>query len=555
LKFLGSGNFEFGKIEEHIDTGRWLRCAAGIDVHKHTAIATIMIPDFKANKLRTLTQKFAIKHSSLEDLNRWFEEYKEYGLEYYGIEATSTYYRPVEYALKSNFKQVLLNPYLLKERRKTDKKDSQTIAYVVLAGIFKPNYVMPEIQQLLKTVNRRIIKEIVKRTSASNAIGTTLTNYNILLANEIQVLSVSGKQILCAIVDGEKDSEKAVDKAKYYQAASREIKRKAIVQSLTALPELPSSVRITIGSLYNTAIFHEKQIELYSKELQGLITQYEVKLEATGQILKAIDAIRWLQTIPGVSIRYAETFVAEMGIDMKRFPTAKHAISYAGFNPEKRVSADKIVSSSSLNGNRFVHSVALQVAQSLLQIAKADNELARWGREYKRQNGNSIAAHNKAVAAVARRIVYISWILLSKCEPYSSSQYHFDAKQQKHEKKISNISKQAQDLRASLSQSELSSTSKAKSLQIINTFSQIIGINTSFQVVPNMKDADLIELNLSNRVINILKKEHVNRISILIYHLLSGTLLNLKGLGPISYNEITNALFEAGYLFKTDTNT
>ena len=110
-------------------------------------------------------------------------------------------------------------------------------------------------------------------------------------------------------------------------------------------------------------------------------------------------------------------------------------------------------------------------------------------------------------------------------------------------------------LRASLSQSELSSTSKAKSLQIINTFSQIIGINTSFQVVPNMKDAHLIELNLSNRVINILKKEHVNRISILIYHLLSGTLLNLKGLGPISYNEITNALFEAGYLFKTDTNT
>ncbi|MBK8433834.1 MAG: transposase [Chloroflexi bacterium] len=114
MKHLGKDQIPFGQTSTEVLEGRWLPASAGIDIHKETLTATVLIPDFETQTITKYAQKFNTDHYSLTSLASWLMQFKPLGLTRYGIEATSTYYRPVEYALSGLFQQVLINPYLLK---------------------------------------------------------------------------------------------------------------------------------------------------------------------------------------------------------------------------------------------------------------------------------------------------------------------------------------------------------------------------------------------------------------------------------------------------------
>lgn len=552
-KYLGKGQLETGQTITRTTEGHWLPAAAGIDIHKHMAMVTVLIPDFNTSNLTRHTRKFDTNRPGLEEIRQFLLEFKAQGLQCYGIEATSTYYRPIEYALRNDFKQVLINPYLLKEARKTDAKDSRTIAYVVLTGLFKPNFVLPDIQVQLKTVNRRLDKAIAQRTTSSNAIEMVLTNYNILLGQEMRMLSASGRLILEAIISGIRHPQQAAQAATYYsqsESPDRVAKFNAIITSLSELPNLPQSVITTIRQLYLNILATEQQIEEYQTLLTHLIDQYQIIIPETGEIFTANDAKHLLMTLPGVSNRFAETWIAEMGIDMQRFPDAGHAVSYAGFNPEKRVSADKVTSARTPPGNKQIHNLTIQCAQGLLQHAKADNPLARWGREYRSRNGATGAGHNMAAAAIGKRLIHAAWYMLSNQQPYNDEQYNFTSRRSDADKKVTRLYTDVS--RLDLDATELTPATKAKALAIINNLAHMVGADSQFRIVPNTPDGKIETLNLPTRVQNVLLKAEITKISNLVYLWANQTLTSVPGVGNNAYNNIVNALFEKGFIVKTN---
>lgn len=552
-KYLGKGQLETGETITKTTEGHWLPAAAGIDIHKHMAMVTVLIPDFTTSQLTRHTRKFDTTRPGLEEIRQYLLQFKPQGLQCYGIEATSTYYRPVEYTLRNDFSQVLINPYLLKEARKTDAKDSRTIAYVVLTGLFKPNFVLPEIQTQLKTVNRRLDKAISQRTTSSNAIEMILTNYNILLGQELRMLSASGRAILEAIIlDNITNPQEAATRATYYSNSdlpTRQDKYNAITNSLSELPHLPPSVISTIRQLYLNIISIEQQIENYQNLLESLIAQYQIIIPETGEIFTAKEAQRLLMTLPGASTRFAETWIAEMGIDMSRFPAATHAVSYAGFNPEKRVSADKVTSTRTPPGNKQIHTVTIQCAQGLLQHAKAENPLARWGREYRSRNGATGAGHNLAAGAIGKRLIHAAWYMLSNQQEYTDEQYNFTSRRSDADKKVSRLYTDV--ARLDLDTNELTQATKAKAMAIINNLAHMVGADSQFKIVPATPDGKIETLHLPTRVQNVLLKADITKISNLVYLWANQTLSSIPGIGETTYNTIVNSLFEKGFIVKT----
>jgi hypothetical protein len=71
-KYLGKGHLSISDTVENVCEGRWLTCAAGIDIHKHMAMATVLVADFDSHKQLEFTRKFQTTHASLQELKAWF---------------------------------------------------------------------------------------------------------------------------------------------------------------------------------------------------------------------------------------------------------------------------------------------------------------------------------------------------------------------------------------------------------------------------------------------------------------------------------------------------
>lgn len=552
-KYLGKDRLPIGQENVETLSGRWLPAAAGIDIHKHTLTATVLIPDFTTQTITKHAQKFSTDYNALRELRDWLNSFKPYGLTRYGIEATSTYYRPVEYALQGHLEQVLINPFLLKERRKTDAKDSYTIAYTVLTGLFQPTLPTPDIQQQLKTLNRRLRKATERRTAASNAIETTLTNYNILIGQHLRMLSASGRAIIEAIISGASTPEKAAEAATYYSQSSLEERQKKyleILTSLSHLPDFPEAARFTIRQLYSTALFFDEQITAYRQEIDQLLTTFKA-ITPDGEILiTAQEAYDLLLTIPGANQHFALTFIAECGLDMRRYPSAAHLVSYCGFNPEKRVSADKVTSASSLPGNKVMHAITTQIAQALLQTSKT-NPLAIWGRQYRTRNGSSAGAHNMAVAAVARRLINATWYILTKKEPYRDDNYDFTVSEKNAQREVKRLLRHANEVSNTVNRNDINPATRAQALAIMSSVAALIGADFShLRIVPGRPDCPITDLNLPSRVTTTLAKRDMTKVSQLVFAWASQTLADTPGIGETSLNLIIESLLTHNYLSK-----
>lgn len=551
-KYLGRDKLRLGDTVVTSTTGHWLPAAAGIDVHKRMLVATVLIADFGESTLTRHVRKFETSRSGLDELRDWLCTFKARGLDRYGIEATSTYYRPVEYTLRDDFAQVLINPYLLKEARKTDAKDSRTIAYVVLTGLFKPNYVMPPQINELRTLMRRYHKAVGRRTAANNAMETVLTNYNVTLAREIALSSTSGQQVLAAIVAGGHDAVEVASTATYYQSdnPARSAKRDAIIASLGDLTLLPHAARITIAQLLADYQHADNAADLYVNQALDLLPSLHKVDKSTGEILmNGEDALELLITLPGGSIKFALTLICELGIDMDRFPTPGNLVSYCGLSPEKRVSADRVSSASpALPGNSYVRPMAVQVAQGLMQSSKS-SPLGAWGRAHRARNGSTSAAHNRAVAAVAKRLITSVWHILTTRTPYTDDGYDYTANTTQATKAASRLAKHATELATTLRATDLDDRGRANLLNSLTSLAALAGItSTTLSIVPGRADAPIDTLNLPKRTINVLQAANISLVSGACYAWATGTLSSVPGIGERSVQAITLALVEAGYL-------
>ncbi len=479
----------------------------------------------------------------------WVE--KKHGETEFVIESTSTYHRPVVHALQGAFRPIIVNPVLIGQtKKKTDKYDAALLAYHGLTGIWAPSYMLCGLQHDLTVVNRRFMKAMQQITRAANAIGTRLIDANLLLPREIQMKNASARAIVQAIAEGVTSPIEAVNRATYYARHQDIPERRAtyvrLIEALTVLPDVSASVRQVLTALLVDMRHWERQCLLYHQGMYVQLRQLTLAY-ADGRTLTGEALIALLQTIPGVGARYGEVLLAEAGLDVvARFGKAQALEAFAGFDPRKTYSADKVLSSSSRKGNKQLHSTTIQIAQGLLQHGKRQNPIATWGRAYKMRQGGTTDAHNQAVAAVGKRIVRISYHILRTGTPYDGSQYNFTARHTNVVKRLRHVSTRVHDLVKEIHQTEVDDTARAIATDVIHAFSSLAGIESGFTLKATTADVAVEELGFTTRTTRVLQQASITTLSMLWFRLIQGTLLEVNGFGQKSYEDVVEVLVASG---------
>jgi transposase len=144
---------------------------------------------------------------------------------------------------------------------------------------------------------------------------------------------------------------------------------------------------------------------------ESTLTQERVSEDGPKLPLSYQQAIALLDSIPGVNQRIAEIFIAEVGTDMQRFPTAQHLASWVGLCPGNHQSAGKQIRGTTRKGNRWLRQALIEAAQGAMRTK--DTYLSAQGRRLTHRRGKK-----RAVVAVAHTILIIAYHILQRQQPY-----------------------------------------------------------------------------------------------------------------------------------------
>jgi transposase len=294
------------------------RCA-GLDVHKDSVVAAVRcVSPPRHHEVRS----FATTTQGLLALAEWLTSH---GCTHVAMEATGVYWKPVWHLLEGHVELVLANAQHIRNvpGRKTDVNDATWIADLLAHGLIRSSFVPPAAIQELRDLTRTR-KQLVREISQhSLRIQKVLEDANLKLGSVLSdVLGQSGRAMLEAIIAGEEDPERLAALA----LGTARRKHAALVEALRG--------RVTSH--------HRAMLQLHL----GLVDALDAALrEIDVRVGKSLEPIRasahLLTTMPGVSDLVANVIVAEIGIDMTRFPTSGHLISWAGLCPRNDESAGK----------------------------------------------------------------------------------------------------------------------------------------------------------------------------------------------------------------------
>jgi transposase len=311
------------------------------------------------------------------------------------MESTGVYWKPVFNLLEGSVRVLLVNAEHIKQvpGRKTDVKDCQWIAQLLQHGLLKASFVPPQPIRELRDLTRQRTQLIQERSAAANRIQKVLEDANIKLASvATDVLGVSGRDMLKALIAGETDPEKLADLA-----------RQRMRQKIPALQQaLLGHVTEHHRFLLRLHLDHVTQLE---KLIGRLSTRIEKVLAPLG------EAQEHLQTIPGVSQRVAETVLAEIGTHMEQFPSADHLASWAGMCSGNNESAGKRRSGRSTKGDRWLKRILVQAAWAASHTK--GTYLAAQYRRLARRRGSK-----RALVAVGHTLLVIMYYVLKRGTTY-----------------------------------------------------------------------------------------------------------------------------------------
>ncbi len=318
------------------------RCCAGLDVHKKTVVACVRRVD-AAGPARQEIRTFGTMTCDLLALSDWLAER---GVERVAMESTGVYWKPVFNILEGRLAVMLVNAQHIKQvpGRKTDVKDCAGIAQLLQHGLLRASFVPPPPIRELRDLTRQRAQLVAEKATAANRLQKVLEDANIQLAAvATDVLGVSGRDMREAIIAGQDDVEKLADKAR------RRLRQK--------IPQLQTALRGRVTD------HHRCQLRIlldHVTHLEGLIGRLGGRIEEV--MAPFAEAAQRLTTIPEVDQRTAETVIAEIGTDMKQFPTAEHLPAWAGMCPGNNESAGKRRSGRTTQGSRWLRQMLTQAA-------------------------------------------------------------------------------------------------------------------------------------------------------------------------------------------------
>lgn len=375
---------------------------AGLDVHKKTVVACVITPQ-PNGKWHKEIRTFSTMTGELLKLSDWLTSQ---GCTHVAMESTGEYWKPIFNILESSFEVMLVNAQHIKAvpGRKTDVKDAQWIAELLQHGLLRPSFIPPSAQRDLRDLTRYRTSFIRERVNLVNRIQKLLEGANIKLASVASdIMGMSGRAMLNAIVAGETDPVVMASLAKGKLCS----KRDQLVEALEG--RVRPHQRFILAELLCQLDSLEETIARFTQQIEDYSQPFETVIEL-------------LDTIPGVGRQTAEMIVAEIGVDMSRFPSAAHLAAWAGLAPGNYESAGKQLSGKTRKGNQTLRAGLMQSAHV---ASRSHTYLAAQYRRIAARRGKK-----RATMSVAHSILVIAYHVIQRQEPYHElGANYFDQKQ------------------------------------------------------------------------------------------------------------------------------
>jgi len=318
-------------------------CCAGLDVHKDTVVVCVRRVDAKG-KMRQQTRTFGAMTGQLLELADWLAQE---GVTHAAMESTGVYWKPIWNVLEDQFHILLVNAQHIKQvpGRKTDVKDAEWIAQLLQHGLLRGSFVPAPPQRALRELTRQRRQLIQAKASVANRIQKVLEDANIKLGSVASdVLGVSGREMLRALIAGRDDPEALAELAR------RRLRAKIPELRLALHGRVTEHHRFLLRLLLEEVEQHEAWVARLTARIGEVLTS------------PLAEAVGRLATIPGIDERAAENILAEIGVDMSRFPGAGHLASWAGMCSGNRESAGKRRSGRTTKGGRWLRATLVRVA-------------------------------------------------------------------------------------------------------------------------------------------------------------------------------------------------
>jgi len=362
---------------------------AAMDVGKAEVVCCVRIPGPGSGGRRMQeVRTFTTMTRSLLGLGDWLAEL---GVTRVVMEATSDYWRAPFYLLEDRFETWLVNAKDVKHlpgRPKTDRLDAVWLCKVAERQMLRPSFVPPPAIRQLRDLTRYRVDLIGARTSEKQRVEKLLEDALIKVSVVVSdVFGVSGRVMMAALIAGERDPKTLADLARGRMRS----KTDRLVEAFTG--------RFSDHHAFLLATMLHR-VDAITADIATVQTRIDT------QITPFAPAVTRLDEITGVGLTAAQTIIAEISIDMSRFPTPAHLVSWARYAPGISESAGRIKGNSSTgHGNRYLARV---LGEAALAASHTDTFLGERYRRIARRRGKK-----RAIVAVGRSILIIIWQLLS----------------------------------------------------------------------------------------------------------------------------------------------
>jgi transposase len=382
---------------ESEDDEQIIERVAALDIGKAEIVCCVRVPAPGGGKRRV--QEVTTHTTMVGALSELAERLVDLRIERVVMEATSDYWRPPFYLFEAHG----LEPWLvnakdvkhLPGRPKTDVLDAVWLCKVAERQMLRPSFVPPHEIRRLRDLTRYRADLVGVRTAEKNRVEKLLEDACIKLSVVASdIFGVSGRDMLAALIAGERDPKRLAEMA-----------RSRMRPKIGLLEEAFAGLRVgTFGEHHRFLLARMlSRIDQTEADVADLDTQIAEHLAPFA------DAVARLDEIPGVGPVAAAVIIAEIGLDMTRFPTPGHLTSWAKFAPGVKSSAGKNKGSGATGkGNRYLARVLGEAAAG---AARTDTFLGARYRRLARRRGKK-----KAVVAVGRSILTIIWHLLADPE-------------------------------------------------------------------------------------------------------------------------------------------
>ncbi len=558
-KFLNVSPIPFNRIEETIVDDHVRNCSVGIDCHRDSYHVYFLYLNNDTGKILeryckfgTLPNDILLVVAFLKDCCRdWDCE-----IELIILESTGPYSRSLFEALARIWGTCMINPAeFSKYGKKTDKMDARKMALLALQGLFSASFLSSELEEQIKMASRSAMRCRRGVTRESNSLSSFLIQMGVGITRSearISLLSVSGREILEAIIAGETDPQRAAAAAKYYdperirdrneRAVKRLKKHAALVDALQKVRDLRGESREVLRYKLENLRRYERSYEGCLNILWTMLSTYE----AEG--LNGAQAVDLLATIPSIGTKAAMFILAETGLRIRerygrqgRFSCDQY-ISYSGLNPARQYSGDKQTSvRKAVPGNTHLRSMLIECGQSLM---KSSHPLGDRCRAIERRNGGarSSVARNIAVCAAAKHLAKaVFWVLLKR-ERFDDSQFDYSANLRSKEKKLQKLMQEFGNVTGELEQ-ENSSLAR---MVMQKAAASLTG--TPFIVKNTGSFFSNLDGMFRGGTLGALQSVGCRTVSDVWALLSVGELDRQKGIGPKRYAEIVGTLEEMGII-------